>query len=159
MKLMFSSPFLRHTGATFQPARASSGVSRPARAPRVNQTPEFRDCFFLAVSQSGRSPDLLRLTEAARAGNAFTAAITNDETSPLAGLGTIILSLHAGEERAVPATKTFIASLVAVAQLTGFWADDRFLLATLDRLPNILERAAMADWTTAASTLASAQGV
>jgi outer membrane scaffolding protein for murein synthesis (MipA/OmpV family) len=33
-----SSPFLRHTGATFQPARASSGVSRPARAPRVNQT-------------------------------------------------------------------------------------------------------------------------
>jgi hypothetical protein len=42
MKLMFSSPLLRHTGARCQPARASSGVSRPARAPRVNQTLETR---------------------------------------------------------------------------------------------------------------------
>ena len=38
MKLMFSSPLLQHTGARCQPARASSGVLRPARAPRVNQT-------------------------------------------------------------------------------------------------------------------------
>ena len=38
MTLMFSSPLLRHTAARCQPARASSGVSRPARAPRVNQT-------------------------------------------------------------------------------------------------------------------------
>jgi hypothetical protein len=39
MKLMFSSPLLRRTGARCQPARASSGVLRTARAPRVNQTP------------------------------------------------------------------------------------------------------------------------
>src|SRR5690349_16063651 len=47
---------------------------------------DLRDALFIAVSQSGRSPDLLRLTEAARRGGALVVGIVNDETSPLPDL-------------------------------------------------------------------------
>ena len=38
----------------------------------------MRDALFLAISQSGRSPDLLTLAEAARADGALTVALVND---------------------------------------------------------------------------------
>ena len=55
MKLMFSSPLLRHTGARCQPVKASSGVLRTARAPRVNQTPAKGIPTPCAVGRAGCS--------------------------------------------------------------------------------------------------------
>jgi len=54
----------------------------------VYNTPglELRESLFVAVSQSGRSPDLLRLTEAARAGGALVIGFVNNEDSPLFSL-------------------------------------------------------------------------
>src|SRR5262245_8514787 len=40
---------------------------------------ELADALFVTVSQSGRSPDLLRLTEAARASGALVVGFINDE--------------------------------------------------------------------------------
>ena len=118
--------------------------------------PNMQGALFLAISQSGRSPDLLHLAEAARAGGAFTLAIVNDTDSPLADICEVTLPLHAGPERSVAATKSWICSLAAILQLAAHWAEDRQLLEALDRLPGALAKAAEQDWSRAAQQLSQA---
>jgi glucosamine--fructose-6-phosphate aminotransferase (isomerizing) len=71
----------------------------------------------VAVSQSGVSPDVVTVLEQARASGNPTLAVTNDPSSPLASLADHVLDLGAGQERSVAATKTYTASLLAVAVL------------------------------------------
>ena len=107
---------------------------------------DMRDCLFIAISQSGRSPDLLAATEAAKDGGAFVLALVNDEISPLATVADCALGLAAGEERGVAATKSFIASLAALVHLTAEWTGDKALGEALARAPDDLERAWSLDW-------------
>jgi glucosamine--fructose-6-phosphate aminotransferase (isomerizing) len=116
--------------------------------------PRMRDALFLAVSQSGRSPDLLNLAEAARGDGALSIAAVNDTASPLADLCEIVLPLHAGPERSVAATKSFIAALAAILQLVAHWTEDRSLLDAVARLPETLQKAAQKDWSAALPLLA-----
>ncbi|HVZ45689.1 MAG TPA: SIS domain-containing protein [Ramlibacter sp.] len=109
-----------------------------------------------AFSQSGQSPDLVEPTRYFRAGGALTAAFVNDVESPLARAAEWVFGLHAGEERSVAATKSFIAQLVAGARLAAAWQQDARLAEALARLPDALARAARADWTSAVEALASA---
>jgi glucosamine--fructose-6-phosphate aminotransferase (isomerizing) len=121
--------------------------------------PNMKGALFFAISQSGRSPDILYLAEAARAGGALTIALVNDTGSPLATICEFTLPLHAGAERSVAATKSFICALSAILQLAAHWADDPQLLASVNRLPDVLERAATADWSAAVPRLARAAHV
>jgi glucosamine--fructose-6-phosphate aminotransferase (isomerizing) len=73
----------------------------------------------LAISQSGRSPDIVRVVEVAALQGRPTVAITNDLESPLAVAADVVVPLLAGEERSVAATKTYLASLHAIAQITA----------------------------------------
>ena len=114
----------------------------PSVASVYAASPNMKGALFFTVSQSGRSPDILRLAEVARAGGALTVAFVNDAGSPLAELCEIVLPLNAWPERSVAATKSVIASLAAVLQFAAHWADDRQLLDALERLPDDLERAA-----------------
>jgi len=79
--------------------------------------PDLRDVLWIAVSQSGGSPDLVASTEIARAGGALTVAVTNDPASDLAGVAEFSVDVHAGPERAVAATKTYTTELLALHQL------------------------------------------
>src|SRR5256885_11146490 len=72
--------------------------------------PEMKGTLMLAISQSGRSPDLLSLTEAGRKAGALTVALVNDPDSPLAKTAEVMLPLLAGGERSVAADKSHIAS-------------------------------------------------
>ena len=72
---------------------------------------------MIAVSQSGRSPDLVAVLDAARAGGAVTVAIVNDAASPLAAAADHVIDCRAGEERSVAATKSYVAQLAAGAAL------------------------------------------
>ena len=85
--------------------------------------------LFLAVSQSGRSDDLVANAAMAREAGALTAALVNDTESPLAAACDIVLPICAGPERSVAATKTFVASLAALLRLVADWAGDRPLAA------------------------------
>ena len=101
--------------------------------------PRLRDGVVLGVSQSGRSPDIVAvLTEAGRQG-APTVAITNDVNSPLATTAEHVLPLGAGEERAVAATKTYTAQIVALALLAAHLADDGGRMGELRRVPEAVE--------------------
>lgn len=113
----------------------------------------------LAISQSGRSPDLLATVSAARAAGARTLALVNAEATPLAGLADAVLPLYAGPEHSVAATKTYIASLVALVDLVAAWSGDTELSAALDDLPGRLADAWDADWSPLVAGLADARGL
>jgi glutamine---fructose-6-phosphate transaminase (isomerizing) len=104
------------------------------------------NALCLAVSQSGQSPDIVAMMRMARAGGAMTVAVTNHPASPLGQGSDHVLALHAGVERSVAATKTFVASAVAGLWLIAEWAQDEALLAAIHALPAHLERAAAMDW-------------
>ncbi len=100
----------------------------------------------LAFSQSGQSPDLVEPMRYFTAHGATTVALVNDPESPLAKASAQVFALHAGAERSVAATKSFIGQLAAGARIVAAWAGDPQLEAGLMQLPAALERAARADW-------------
>jgi len=139
------------------------GVVTASASPSVSSVygiqTDLTDVLFLAISQSGRSPDLLAAAEAARSGGALVVAMVNAEASPLAALAEVVVPLRAGPELGVAATKSYIAALTAAAQLTACWTRDAELLAALDALPGGLERAWGLDWTPAAARLRDARSL
>lgn len=121
--------------------------------------PQMRDALFLAVSQSGKSPDVLALAQAGRDDGALTVALVNDTASPLASTCEVVLPLHAGRETSVAATKSFIAALAAGLQLVAHWSQDQGVMTALDTLPAVLERASRVDWSAALPLLAQAENL
>ncbi len=73
----------------------------------------------LALSQSGRTPDVLEYVARSRARGAFTVAVTNDPDAELARAADAVLPLAAGPERAVAATKTYSNQVAALALLAA----------------------------------------
>lgn len=110
-----------------------------------------------AFSQSGQSPDLVEPTRALRAAGAGTVALVNDTESPLAAAAEFVLPLHAGVERSVAATKSYIAQLVAGARLVAAWQQDPDLGAAVAGLPAALAAAAALDWSAAVAALKTAE--
>ncbi|WP_397533232.1 SIS domain-containing protein [Roseateles sp.] len=110
----------------------------------------------LAFSQSGQSPDLVAPTRFLRDGGARTVAFVNAEGSPLAEAAQHVFPLHAGAERSVAATKSYIAQLVAGARVVAAWQGDDDLLAALQQLPQVLEQAAALRWDVAVDVLREA---
>lgn len=99
----------------------------------------------IVVSQSGRSPDVVAQAEHARRGGAYVVALVNDEQSPLAAVVDLVIPLHAGEERSVAATKSYLATLAALLHITAVWCASTDLHGALETLPDALS--AMCDKT------------
>ena len=76
----------------------------------------------LALSQSGRTPDVVSYVERARTSGAYTVAITNDPDSVLASAADAVLPLSAGPEQAVAATKTYMNQVAALGLLAAHTA-------------------------------------
>lgn len=110
----------------------------------------------VAISQSGQSPDLIATQQALAAGGARTLALINTPGSPLGEVSEIEVPLLAGEEHSVAATKSYLATLSACAQLLGHWSEDPLLLEALDSLPEQLRAAAAQDWNVAIEALSGA---
>jgi glutamine---fructose-6-phosphate transaminase (isomerizing) len=119
----------------------------------------IRGALFLAISQSGRSPDLLAQAESARRSGAQVLAMVNDEASPLAALADQVIPLHAGPERSVAATKSYVCALASVLQVCAHWSQDRELLSALELLPEQLAAAFELDWSALPASLAAASNL
>jgi glucosamine--fructose-6-phosphate aminotransferase (isomerizing) len=111
---------------------------------------------LVTVSQSGGSPDLVRLQQRAAAGGARTVALLNVTESPVGECAMNVLPMLAGPERAVAATKSFVASLVALASILAHWSGDKLLIEALSSLPERLASALKCDWSAAGVPLAAA---
>lgn len=120
---------------------------------------DVRYSLGIAISQSGQSPDVVNplkyFTEKAPA----SIALVNDTSSPLAKNAKWTIPLHAGAEKSVAATKSFIASLSAAAHLIGTWKEDTNLLDGLNQLPEDLKKAQDCDWSSAIDTLKEAKRI
>jgi glucosamine--fructose-6-phosphate aminotransferase (isomerizing) len=121
------------------------GLAVTASAPSVTSIYgtqlNLERALVVVISQSGRSPDILAQTVAAKKSGALCVALVNDQDSPLAQLVDVVLPLHAGEEKAVAATKSYIATLSALLQLVAYWKQDQHLIEALVRLPAQLQNA------------------
>ncbi len=136
------------------------GVVTSSAAPSVASVygvkPDLRDCLFLTISQSGMSPDLIAAAAGARAAGATVVALVNNEDSPLADEAHYTVPLCAGAETSVAATKSYIASLAAIAHLVAELTLDAELHDALMRAPEDLERAWALDWSAAVERLRAA---
>lgn len=115
--------------------------------------------LVLAISQSGRSPDLLGSMRKARQQGARIVALVNDATSPLALEADYFFDLGAGPELSVAATKSFTLSLTAGMMLVAALQDGGSKSDNLDRLPDQLAQAWALDWSAALEPLANAQSL
>ncbi|MCC7174805.1 MAG: SIS domain-containing protein [Bryobacterales bacterium] len=112
------------------------------------------DNLVIAVSQSGRSAEMVRLLELA-GGNVPVLAVTNTPSSPLAASARYLVELRAGTEAAV-SSKTYIASLAALE-----WLGARLTDSSVDRALHSLRsacdpmRAYLAHWTSHVEWLAA----
>jgi glucosamine--fructose-6-phosphate aminotransferase (isomerizing) len=113
----------------------------------------------IAVSQSGKSPDIVEMTRSAVRDGALGIAITNDPAAPLAGAATHALPIHAGPELSVAATKTFVTSAVAALLLVARWKGDAALAAAIHALPQALARAVAVDWAEVRAAIAPGASV
>jgi len=140
-----------------------AGVLTTSVAPSVlslyrAQAP-LRDVLLLIISQSGASPDLVAAAQAAKDAGAFVLALVNAPNSPVAEAADATAPLCAGPERSVAATKSFIASLSAIAALVAQWTEDAHLKQALETGPDLLREAWALDWSAATPALASAQSM
>jgi glucosamine--fructose-6-phosphate aminotransferase (isomerizing) len=139
------------------------GIPVAAAAPSIvsiyGRSLQLNNQLFLAVSQSGRSEDLIEAVRSARKTGALTVGVVNDPSSPLAEACELVLPVCAGPESSVAATKTFIATCVALVRLTALWARDDCLTAALARFPQRLRAATELDWSVALPMLTEATGL
>ena len=90
------------------------GLVSPSTMTAYGAQPDLSGVLMVGVSQSGGSPDLVQSLEVARARGALTIAITNQPESALALAAEAHIDIQAGKERAVAATKSYTAQLLAV---------------------------------------------
>ena len=122
--------------------RLTVALAAPSITSLYGVAPRFERALVVGISQSGASPDVVGVVAAARDQGAPTLAITNEPGSSLAAAAGHVIELRAGPERAVAATKTYTASLLAIARLSAALdADPGRAWGELEALPDAVERA------------------
>jgi glucosamine--fructose-6-phosphate aminotransferase (isomerizing) len=121
--------------------RLSVGLGTPSIVSLYGAAPDVRDALVIGISQSGASPDIVAVIDAARDQGAPTIAITTEPESPLGAAADQTIALGAGPERAVAATKTYTAELLAIALLSAALADDAADRAAVAAIPETLAQA------------------
>lgn len=112
-----------------------AGLAAPSLHTLYNAHIDFSGYLAVALSQSGATPEIITVCQRMRSTGARLVAITNNAASPLAGVAGVILALEAGEERAVPATKTATSQLLAVTAVAAALGPVPFTISDLQALP------------------------
>jgi len=135
-------------------------LASPSIATIYRSRVDLSGVLAVALSQSGRTEEIVETLAWARDCGARTLAITNGAGSPLAQAAEVAFLTQAGPERAVPATKTFTTQLAALAVLAiglGADLDPGELRGVPDEIEALLARPAGLD--PLVSELAADQGV
>ena len=140
-----------HAGTVLRYALAAQGglgvsASMPSLAAQARALTHLRGNALVAISQSGKSPDLVRYASAAREAGAFVIALTNTGGSALGVVADVDIALGAGPERAVAASKSVILSVFAGLGLVAGYREDAVLRQALAQVPARLRAAADCDW-------------
>jgi glutamine---fructose-6-phosphate transaminase (isomerizing) len=120
--------------------RIPVALAAPSAFTLYRRPPRLGAFCVLAISQSGTSEDVVEVVAEARRQGSPTVALTNAPVSALAEAADHVLDLAAGEERSVPASKTYTASLLLLAMLSQALDPDPDLAAGLAAVPGAIER-------------------
>ncbi|MCP4899310.1 MAG: SIS domain-containing protein [bacterium] len=101
--------------------------------------PLIKDSLVVGISQSGQSPDIVRVVKEGRRQGGLTLAITNDPMSPLAQEADLVFDTMAGPETAVAATKTYTTQLVSIAMISAALTGNAEQRQWIERLPELAE--------------------
>jgi glutamine---fructose-6-phosphate transaminase (isomerizing) len=138
-----------------------AGVLTASAAPSVSSlygvSQDLRGCLFIALSQSGRSPDLLASVGAAKQAGATILALCNSPDAPLIAAADLVIELRAGVETSVAATKSYLATLAALLRLVAAWTEDTVLTSCIDTLPVLMDESWALDWSAALAPLEMAE--
>jgi glutamine---fructose-6-phosphate transaminase (isomerizing) len=137
-----------------------AGVLTASAAPSVSSvygvSQDLRGCLFIALSQSGRSPDLLASVAAAKAAGATILALCNSPDAPLVAAADLVIELRAGVETSVAATKSYLATLAGLLRMVAAWTQQPTLTSALEVLPAMMDLSWALDWSAALPLLESA---
>jgi glucosamine--fructose-6-phosphate aminotransferase (isomerizing) len=120
--------------------RLTVALATPSVYDLYRTPPSLEGALVMGISQSGASPDIVAVLAEARRQGRPTVAITNDPGSPIAQVADHCLSLGAGPERSVAATKTYTSELLALALLSAHWTQNPDLFQALEALPAALDQ-------------------
>ena len=119
-------------------------LASPSVATAYKKKIDLSGVLAVAISQSGRTEEIVETLDWAAGCGARTIAVTNGACSPLAESAQVALVTRAGAEVAVPATKTYTTQLAALAVLGlaigSRVADGDLEIADLRRVPDEVER-------------------
>lgn len=115
--------------------RLPVALATPSLFTYYQQMPKLNGALVTAVSQSGKSPDIIAVVDEGKRQGCASLSITNAPDSPLAKASDFVIDIAAGPEKAVAATKTYTAELLAMAMLSVELADDATRRAELQKLP------------------------
>lgn len=121
--------------------RTLVALAAPSLFTHYATPPRLDGQCVIGISQSGQSPDVVAVIEEARRQGVPTVAITNVEGSTLAKTAELVLPLEAGEEVSVPASKTYTASLLAMALISQALDSDPRFADALAGVPAAITRA------------------
>src|ERR1700686_1016080 len=116
-------------------------LAAPSLFTSYGSPPSLEGQCVIGISQSGASPDVIAVIEEAARQGAVTVAVTNEPGSSLAKAAELVLALGAGTERSVPASKTYVASLLALALISQAIDPDASFEAALGQVPPALAAA------------------
>jgi glucosamine--fructose-6-phosphate aminotransferase (isomerizing) len=122
-------------------AGVNAALAAPSVATHYRARLDLSDALVVSVSQSGATEEIVATQDWARGCGAATVAVSNDAGSPLATGADLALTTEAGPELAVPATKTYVTQLVALAVLgTALAPEPTALDDDLQRVPGEIDR-------------------
>jgi glutamine---fructose-6-phosphate transaminase (isomerizing) len=84
-------------------------------------------------------------------------ALCNSPDAPLVAAADHVIALRAGAEQSVAATKSYLATLTALARFVAAWTRDEAMSLALERLPDLMDDAWRLDWGAALPVLADAE--
>jgi glutamine---fructose-6-phosphate transaminase (isomerizing) len=120
---------------------------------------KLEGALYIAISQSGKSPDIVNHAQAARRAGAQVVALVNVEDSPLAEAAHTVIPLAAGSERSVAATKSYLCALSAILHIASRWKNDAALSAALAAVPEQMRQAWALDWSRLVDGLVEARNM
>jgi glutamine---fructose-6-phosphate transaminase (isomerizing) len=118
-----------------------AALATPSVFTHYGARPSLADALVIGISQSGQSPDIVEVLHEGRRQGAFTLALTNEPGSPLALAAEAVFPLLAGQERAVAATKTYTAQVLAVAMISAALTGEERPWLDLAGVPDLAQAA------------------
>lgn len=100
-------------------ARRPVSLAAPSLHTLYGADVDLSGYLAIAISQSGETPEVVTVLERMRASGARTVAVVNASGTPLTTAADSVIPLAAGDENAIPATKTFTATLLALVLVAG----------------------------------------